>query len=143
MMIKTQNKELGERLKGYSTVMLLWALLRTIIGLLIVAQYALEGALPDGIYAWITVCAIIALGIYLAIAGRMGLVSYSNKEKLMPFFIMCIIGLVLSAITLITFVYWKLVGISPSYRDVFSTSVDFILYLVGVFYAWHLKTDPN
>lgn len=137
------NSSLEENLKGYSTVMLIWAVLRFIIGLIVLVNYLISLNSPGGIYVWLIVGLIFLLSVYLFIVGRLGFISYTDRKWLKPFYIMSSIGLVLEVIALGFYLYSYFSGIDTNGRDIFSTVVECILFGLGVYYAWRIRKATN
>ena len=128
-------KELYRLLRGYSTIMLVWGLLRLLSG---VSQVFGRGyVIGDAdslrnVIAGVDVCLI---GIYLLVTGRYGKLALAGGRNLKTFSILSGVGLVISALTLIPVFLWWWQGGVLAVGDVFCVIADLALYTAGVFYA--------
>lgn len=128
-------KELYRLLRGYSTIMLVWGLLRLLCG---VSQVFGRGYVTGdvdslrNVIAGVDVCLI---GIYLLVTGRYGKLALAGGRNLKTFSILSGVGLVISALTLIPVFIWWQQGGALAVGDVFCVVADLALYAAGVFYA--------
>lgn len=128
-------KELYRLLRGYSTIMLVWGLLRLLSGVSQVFGRGYVAGDADslrGVIAGVDVCLI---GIYLLVTGRYGKLALAGGRNLKTFSILSGVGLVISALTLIPVFLWWWQGGMLAAGDVFCVVADLALYTAGVFYA--------
>lgn len=138
----TSGKDIKQLLEGYARVMTIWALLRTIMGLIglvpSIQSFGSAGFVP----ALITVLVVIALGIYLGLTGHFGLQALTSSNALKRFKLLCIAGLVIASIAVCAYLYWMLNHIAVQ-GDLFCVAIDMLLYATGVYYAWRLGKAKN
>lgn len=128
-------KELYRLLRGYSTIMLVWGLLRLLSGVSQVFGRGYVTGDAESLRNAIAGADVCLVGIYLLVTGRYGKLALAGGRNLKTFSILSGVGLVISALTLIpVFLWWWQGGVLAA-GDVFCTVADLALYAAGVFYA--------
>lgn len=128
-------KELYRLLRGYSTIMLVWGLLRLLCGVSQVFGRGYVAGDTDSLRGVIAGADVCLIGIYLLVTGRYGKLALAGGRNLKTFSILSGVGLVISALTLIpVFLWWWQGGVLAA-GDVFCVVADLALYTAGVFYA--------
>ncbi len=124
---------------GYALIMTVWGALRILNGMAtifgdglslggdVAAQHLVSGTL-----------ACIA-GAYLLAIGRFGKMSLRNVAKLKTFWMLSVVGMVLSVPGVISVVFWFFHGAGISRGDAFCSLLDFCLCAAGFFYAKKLS----
>lgn len=126
---------------GYSTIMLVWGALRILMGLASLFASPAAQSVPNVPVVRLAVSAyLVASGVYFLVVGRVGKRSLFGGSSLHAFFVMGAIGLVLSALALVTYLVWQVMGWEPAARDVFVSAIDLALFGLGCVYARKLET---
>ena len=126
---------------GYSTIMLVWGALRILMGLASLFASPAAQSVPNVPVVRLAVSAyLVASGVYFLVVGRVGKRSLFGGSSLHAFFVMGAIGLVLSALALVTYLVWQVTGWEPAARDVFVSAIDLALFGLGCVYARKLET---
>ena len=128
-------KELYRLLRGYSTIMLVWGLLRLLCGVSQVFGKGYVAGDTDSLRGVIAGADVCLIGIYLLVTGRYGKLALTGGRNLKTFSILSGAGLVISALTLIPVFLWWWQGGALAAGDVFCVVADLALYTAGVFYA--------
>lgn len=128
-------KELYRLLRGYSTIMLIWGLLRLLSGVSQVFGRGYVAGDAESLRNAIAGADVCLVGIYLLVTGRYGKLALAGGRNLKTFSILSGVGLVISALTLIPVFLWWWQGRALAAGDVFCVVVDLALYAAGVFYA--------
>ena len=128
-------KELYRLLRGYSTIMLVWGLLRLLSGVSQVFGRGYVTGDAESLRNAIAGADVCLVGIYLLVTGRYGKLALAGDRNLKTFSILSGVGLVISALTLIPVLLWWWQGGVLAAGDVFCVFADLALYAAGVFYA--------
>ena len=124
---------------GYASIMLAWGALRILMGLSALFSAPHASRAPAAISILVLGALIVAAGAYLVFVGRLGKRALVGGSSLRALVWGSAAGIAVSASTLVLFVVWAVLGLTPDGLLVFSAAVDLLLYAAGLFYAGRLR----
>lgn len=120
---------------GYASIMLAWGALRILMGLSTLFS-APDASRPGAAISLVVLGALIVVaGAYLVFVGRLGKRALVGAAAIRSLVIAAIVGVAASASTLVLFVVWLALGLTPDGLLVFSAAIDLLLYAGGLYYA--------
>lgn len=120
---------------GYASIMLAWGALRILMGLSTLFA-APDAARPGAAISLVVLGVLIVVaGAYLIFVGRLGKRALVGGSTLRSLVVAALVGVAASASTLVLFVVWLVLGLTPDGLLVFSAAIDLLLYVGGLYYA--------
>ena len=124
---------------GYALIMTVWGALRILSGMATIFGGGLslgDEATLQRLVSGVLACIV---GGYLLTIGRFGKMSLRNVSKLKTFWMLSVVGMVLSVPGVISVVFWFFRGAGVSRGDIYCSLLDFCLCAAGFFYAKKLS----